>query len=153
MSLFIFHTELKPRERGTQFPLISASLEGFSNALTSQRRQRQQMTDLKDWHPNVSATEPTLLHPCLTHVAVESWSSRFSDIRLKDRKLAKVRIVLLFLERNVYSNKEPLCWWSKNANIAFCCIQPKLSFQQELSRLPKQEQSQMHSKTVYCTPM
>lgn len=65
MSLFIFHTKLKPRERGTQFPLISASLEGFSNALTSQRRQKQQMTDLKDSCPNVSATEPPSYIPVL----------------------------------------------------------------------------------------
>lgn len=65
LSLSIFHTELKPRERGTQFPLISASLEGFANALTSQRRQRQQMTDLKDWCSNVSATEPPSYFPAL----------------------------------------------------------------------------------------
>lgn len=95
----------------------------------------------------------TLLHPCLTHVAMESWSSKFPDMRLKDRKLAKVRIVLFFLKRNIYSNKEPLCWWSKYANAAFCCIQPKSSFQRDLSRFPKREQSQMHSKTVYCAPM
>lgn len=95
-----------------------------------------------------------LLHPYLNPLTTEVWSSELPDMRMKGRKkMAKGRCVLFSLKRNFSSDRQPLHWCSRYVNVGFCYTQSKSSFKQDMSTLPKQEQSQMLSKKLHCDPM
>lgn len=133
-----------------RFLPISSTLS-FSEM--SQRHQRQ-MTDLEDPCANVSATEPSSYIPALILWPQRSGLQNFPTWEWKEeKKMAKGRCVLFSLKRNFSSDRQPLRWCSRYANVGFCYTQSKSSFKQDMSMLPKQEQSQMLSKKLHCDPM
>lgn len=131
---------------------LDICLEGFSNAWMLYRCQRL-IKHLEDPCPNVLPTKPSSYSPALLMWPQRAGLQNFLTWESKRKKMTWGRSSLFSLRRNISFNRQPLCWCSRHANIAFCYIRSKLSFNQDMRRLPKQKQSLMHSKNLHCAPV